>query len=466
MNDKETPDLTVNPEEAKETPDEIKEEPEIKEEKPAVVQQDGPENKKERKKKKKKEKTGDIEVSTKHLPLRIAAFAIAVIAAVGFITYGIVMIGHKSEGYETVEPDAIDSTVIYSGNLQLNYYFTGNSDEIKHKLNELKNRYGIVINRAYKLLDSRTEYDDFNNIHTINTSIGTAVKVIPELYDVLYDAYAKTLEQKGFNMFAGALYREWNSILVLDEPLEYDPLNNENEAERIKEISARVNDLNNFELIFDKDAQTVKLVVSGNYKAFVNEYELADAPIIDLNLLYDAYELKIISESLEKDGFDNGYFTSTNGLSLSLSAHDNEAVYDFLYVDDGTLSSAANAKMTKGSAMSRFRTNTASEKEYFYYTVEKDGKTYLRNPFITADGEFNDVILSSYTLSDTRSVVDVCYANIVLHAKKTAADAAAEAENMSGICVAYILQADEKPVLYTNKAADGVIVVNPKLTVS
>ena len=119
--------------------------------------------------------------------------------------------------------------------------------------------------------------------------------------------------------------------------------------------------------------------------------------------------------------------------------------------------------MTKGSAVSQFRAFPLEDNEYFYYTVENGGKTYKRNPYVTSDGEFKDVILSSYTLSDTRSVVDVCYANIVLHAEKTAAGVAAETEDMSGICAAYILQADEKPVLYTNKAADGVIVANPKL---
>ncbi len=412
--------------------------------------------------KKKKENLTDEEKSKKYLPLRIAAFVVAVIAAVGFLTYGIVMIGHKDEGYQTVEPDAVDDTVVYSGNLKFEYYFTGSSSEIKRSMNELRQKYGIAVNRIVKLFDADTEYDDFNNIHTVNTNIGKAVRVNTELYAVLEDAYAKTKENRGYNMFAGALYKEWNSILVLEDPAEYDPLNNKKEAERIKNISEMVNDLNNFELVFDKDAQTVKLVVSGKYKAFSNENELSDAPIIDLNLLYEAYEIKTVSESLGTDGYKNGYFTSSGGLSVSLSENDHDAVYDLLFYNNGAVQSAANAKMTKGSVLSQFRAFAYNDKEYYYYTVEMNGKTYRRNPFLTAGGEFNDVIMSSYVLSDSLSVVDTCYANIVLHAQKTAADVASEAEKLNA-AVAYILQNDAKPTLYMNKAAENVLAVNPDL---
>ena len=411
--------------------------------------------------KEKKEEEGS---SKKKLVLRIIGFAVALTVAVAAFTYGVVMIGHKDAGYNTVEADLVDSTLVNHGNLKFEYYFTGSSSEIKRALNGLRNRYGVALNRAFKMLDSETEYDGFNNIATVNVNNGAAVTVNQELYNVLFDAYTKTKENKGYNMFAGALYKEWNSILILEDPLEYDPLFNEAEAKRLQKIAETVNDLDNFELVFNSEAKSVKLSVSGNYKAFVSEYELTDAPIIDLNLLYDAYELTLIADVLNGEGYTNGYFTTASGLSLSLDEHDNEAVYDFLYLDEnGTLSSAANAKMTKCSVMSRFCVLPYKENEYYYYTAVKDGKTYNRNPYYTADGEFSGIIKSSYAISDKRSAADVCYANIVLFAAKTPEDAAKAIESFTDISAAYILQNDDKPTFYTNKAAEGVIVVNPAL---
>lgn len=391
--------------------------------------------------------------SKKKLVIRIVCFAVAVIVAVGAITYGVVMLGHMDEGYTTVEADVIDSTLIYQGNIVFQYYFTGSSDEMKKVLRELKNRYGVALSRVYRLIDAEVEYDGYNNIKTINKNPGTAVKVGDELYEVLKDAYEKTLLKKGYNMFAGALYREWNSILVLEDPYEFDPLNNETEKNRIEKISEQVNDLDNFELEFDDQAKTVKLTLSGKYRAFVNDFELTEAPVIDLNLLHDAYEIQLIADDLEEKGYNNGYFESANGLVLSLSGHDTGAQYYFLAYYNGGITAAAISDMKKKSAVSQFRAFPYNASEHYFHTVEKDGKTYRRNPYLPSDGVFSDVIMSSYILAENSPLADVCFYNIMLSYLKTAEDVAA-AVNGLDVSVAYILQSDSTNKLYMNKAAE------------
>ena len=403
---------------------------------------------------KKKEKKESVltEKERKYLPLRIVGFVLAVIIAVVAITYGVVMIGHKDEGYSKVDADVIDNTLIYQDNIDFRYYFTGSSDEIKTALNELRNRYGVALSRVYRLLDADKEYDGYNNIKTVNVNAGTAVKVGSELYETLKDAYAKTVEKSGYNMFAGALYRKWNSILILDDPLEFDPLYNENEKNRIEKISEAVNDLDNFGLEFDDSAMTVKLTVSGNYRAFVNEYELTDAPIIDLNLLHDAYEIQLIAADLEEKGYKDGFFSSDNGLMMSLSEHDRGLLYDFTLYDNGNIMPAATAGMKKGSVVSKTRAYAEKSREYFYYTADLDGVTYRRNPYVPSDGVFSDVVMSSYIYSDTSSLADVCYESIKIVSKKTAEEVSELVNSMKNPA-AYTLQSDTKPKLYTNSSA-------------
>ena len=395
----------------------------------------------------------DITVSEKHIPLRIVGFVLAVIVLIASFTYFFVMLGHKSEGYNDVEPELSNDTLVYYENIRFRYYFTGRSNDIKRQLKELRAEYTRALNRSYKLLDASVEYDQFNNIKTVNKSLGKKVVCSSELYATLKDAYARTLQNKGYNMFAGALYSEWNGVIILEDPLEYDPLFNEKEKTRLEAISEAVNDPGSFTLEFDDNDSSVKLSVSEKYASFVEEYELQDAPVIDLNLLHDAYELKLIADEIGGKGWVNGFFEMTSGLTLSLPEHETDVLIEYNSMFDGVENAAATVKMTKGSASSRFRSYAATEPEYRYYTAVKDGETYRRNPNITSSGTLNDVLASSFAFSSSASVVDVCYANIVLYAQTGAGDAAAAANAMTGVSAAYTLQADLEKTFYANAEA-------------
>lgn len=379
----------------------------------------------------------DINVSEKHVKLRTAAFILALVLAVSAFSVAIANIGKKEPGYYMIETDPDEEAPLYASGMDLRYYFEGSSNEIKQAMKFMREDYGTVLKRMYKLLDGENEYEGFQNIATLNKYSGKEINVNSELYAVLQDAYAKTLEEKGFNMFAGALYREWHSILILDEPAEFDPLYNDYERERIEKIAEMANDLENFSLEFlDDEKFTVKFTVSEKFLKFLEEMELEGA-LIDLNELHDAYMLDKVREIFDEKGYSNGYITTASGLTVSLASHSGE--YLIYSAPDGNIVQAGAVTAEPGTVCSLMKAVKFAEDEDYYYSLPEDD--LLRHPYFSVKtGNFADIINVSYVIGKN-SAADACYLNLQLNA----AESAEEIEALS--------DTPEFAVLYTTQTA-------------
>ena len=254
-------------------------------------------------------------ITKKNLWIRAIAFVLVGLIAIGAFVLTFLNLGGYEEGYNQVKGSTNKDVPLYETGISFYYYLSGSNMDMKQTMNYLKAEYTNVLSRLYVLIDSKHDYLGYTNIYTLNNNLGTEYQVSEELYDILYDAYERTLENDGYNMFAGALYSEWYEILILSEFEEFDPLNNDKENERIKKIQEMVSDLSNFELKFRNDGNKyVTFNCSKEYLDFIKEYELESFPIIDLNLLSDAYKIEYLSSHFKKIGFTDGYITSSSGL--------------------------------------------------------------------------------------------------------------------------------------------------------
>ena len=377
-----------------------------------------------------------IEVSEKHVGLRIAVTAVAFVIAVVAFTWGVVSIGKKDPGYQTIEAKVDAEAITYNNAVLYNYWFDGRSNEIKGKVSALTLVYTPILSAAYKQLDHQNTYSGQVSIGTVNQHRGEVVTVSPELYAILKDAYAKTLEGNGFNMFAGALYAEWKNIQILEDPTEFDPANNENSAERIHAIAAVVNDLSNFNLEFlDDRACSLRFSTSSAYEEFCREYEIT-AYALDLNNLKDAYILSMMGRSLIDAGYSIGHLTTPEGLALNTSPrgslkfdmHTWESSKDTVYASvelDGVFSAATFTAYGMGS-------------DYGY----KSGNLYRHLYFDVRTGDFADVLMSSVIISRDLDIVDNAYQTIILNTLKTEQEVKSYASELEkeGKLVSYVFQ--------------------------
>ena len=362
---------------------------------------------------KKRKHTADEEilVSDKHLGLRIAAFALAFVAAVSAFGIGIYQAAKKEPGYYVITPAVDKDAMRYANGITLEYYFSGSSSEIKDALREVTDRYSAVLQRAYKLLDPVNEYPGYVNLATINHNPGKELEVSEELFSVLTDALDKTAEERGFNLFAGALNAEWNSILTAEHAAEFDPLQNPDEAARLAVIAERTTDRADAVLtVTDAGRRAVRLDLSDRYRAFAAEYELPET-VLDLGLLKEAWMLDLAAAGLEQGFFRCGYLYTVSGLTRALSepGGGDNVLYAF---PQGEPEMAGLVPVRGSLACSRFKSFPLGE-ELGYYILETGGATHYRNPYLAVTPDFETPLAASYAITDG-SIVAACYHNICL----------------------------------------------------
>ena len=381
-----------------------------------------------------------LELSTKHIKLRIFLAVLFFVIAVTAFTVGVLNIGKKSAGYQSIEGNPDAEALLYNNAVGYKYFFDGTSNEIKREIRALKTVYTPILSAFYKQLDHHNVYTGQVSIGTINQNAGKEVSVSPELYAVLKDAYKRTLEKKGFNMFAGALYSEWDSILILEEPDDFDPLVNKSQADRLSAIAAEVSNLDNFTLEFLDDKKcTVRFSVSEKYSTFCREYEI-DAFALNLNLLEDAYRLSMMADALVSAGYELGYLYTKEGLVLNTSPRGSLG-YGMYTLENGNAVKYAELSINGVFSASAF--TAFGYGSYYHYSIDADGKTRYRHRYFDVEtGLMPEVLMSVCVLSSDMNLVENAYQSIILANLDSEADVEAYAKTLEaqGRVVSYVLQ--------------------------
>ncbi len=360
--------------------------------------------------------------------LKLVVFILAVAVAVAFITNGVVNIGHKDPGYYKVEVTPQVNVATFDSGLTFMYYADGSSNDIKHKLNEASAAYSQALDRCYKLLDEDDEYENYVNIATLNHNLGKEYAVSDELYFALTDAYAKTLDNTGYSMFTGALHGEWRTILYLSEPRDFDPLINADTQIRLSDIARAANAPDAVALtIVDADKRIVRLDCSAEYVELLRSYENNDA-YMSLNTLKDAYLLQLVSDSMRKAGFDDGYMYTESGISYTFDRSD--MVYGIYGFTGSEVAEAAAVIAEPKSVFCQLQAFPAGNGSY---AVEKDGITHFRHPWVDArTGECPDFIISAQLTSSSLTPVNAAYTALKMWFCKSDSELRSYCDGISG----------------------------------
>lgn len=399
---------------------------------------------------KEKKKTEYTPEEKRKLTIRIIAGVIAFIVAVVAFSIAARQLVHKDPGFYNVDTNPDEAAMLYSSGIKFVYHFEGSSNEIRAAQIELKNAYSSALSRIYKLLDAKNTYAGFINIAYVNANRGEEITLDSDLYSVLTSA--KELTDEGlFNMFGGALYNEWESIIILEDPADSDPLVNPGMADRMDTIVSAVNDGSNFEFkILDPAQRVISFEVSERYQSLEESNEFNTA-CIDLGWLREAYELMYVRDMLEKAGYNKGYFTASSGLTLTMSGLD-EGDYCMYGIEGTSPIQLAKTAMEPGSACASFRAFDLEDAPR-YYTVDVGGETVYRHPHYSEnDGKLRDNVLSCMVIDYSGDAVRAC----------CAANAAFALELENGklspipgldpdMLSAYILKAEQK-VIYADEA--------------
>ena len=335
---------------------------------------------------------------------------------------------------------------LYDSGIHFTYYFEGESTPIRSQQKALAAAYSEKLLEIRKLLDPKTAYGDLVNLAWLNQHPNEAVAVDETLFAILKDA------QTDWNPCAGALWAEWQSITVLSDAAEYDPLVNSESRSRMAELTAAVNGADAPVLELDEAGHTACLRLSEAYQAAAAAGEYA--PALDLGYLTEAYAILYVRDALEAEGWKTGYFTTDSGLSLAMSQVP-EGQYALPGLEGTTPVRLCAVEMKPGSAACALRTFRISEEEPGYYTVETPAGPACRHPNLsTKTGEVYDDLLCAWAVSDRGDLIAACRS---AYAAVTAQDLSPDGLAADPALLTAVVFAAEPATVYADRAHAGTI---------
>ncbi len=336
----------------------------------------------------------------KNQKFRVAAFFVALAAAVTAFTVGIVSLNAREDGWYRIDASAADDGTDYSAGFDFYYYFEGGSNEIRRETRAVTAAYSRAAERAYKLFDSVNTYDGYVNLASVCQAAGQWVAVPQELYGALRTAYGLTESDGLYSVFAGALHREWEILLYLQEPSRTDPINDPDEAQRL----AAVNTDGALSLSFRDGSPEVKLEKSTDYQAAEAALELA--PALDFGLLRDALTAQVIAQALAEEGFDRGQLITHGGFLYALPGA-GELELKLLGFPEGEAEPLETISCTGGTAVACCFALPDTAEATGYYTVSDGTEPRYRSLHYNArTGECPDTVLSAYAVAEACEPAD------------------------------------------------------------
>ena len=173
------------------------------------------------------------------------------------------------------------------------------------------------------------------------------------------------------------------------------------EAERIARIAGAVRPENGIRLTLSEGegGTTACLTVPEEYRRLAEELEIS-APVLDLNLLRDAYLMDLVAEDMKAAGYPDYVLFSKSGLALTARAKETLIVS---VMKDGE--AAATLSAAGPAASIRFAAGELRSDGYGAYTVNGLKRHYW---FDARTGGFRDTVDQAVMAGPARAVDLAC----------------------------------------------------------
>ena len=346
--------------------------------------------------------------TNKKFIINIVAFVIVLAIAATAFSVGFTQLTKQDEGIALIEEYPDSDAGLYAQDFELYYNLYGKQSDIKAVKKALSELFSTRLLYIYKLTDPENEYENMNNLATINHNPGQAVKIDETLYNMLKRAYG--LSSDGYSLFAGGFYKTFNALIYAGDAQEQDPIINPENREMIASLLASALDPAN-NLAFNDDTLEVTLTVSDSLK---NNSYAESMPVVDLNYLRNAFLANEIAAYLSDKGYKEGYILTKDGLTVMLRSFAGGSY--ILNRKDGTSERVPITTGSCSSSINNFFTGILDAGEYSL--TGKGGEDIIRTPFIIlTETGLNDAIESVMSISESGDAVSAKYSAMMLLTK-------------------------------------------------
>ncbi len=295
-----------------------------------------------------------------------------------------------------------DTDLPFNEELAFNYRIGSSDVNPSVELKTVTSLYTDAAEKAYKLFDSATEYDETVNLASLNANPNREVEVDP----LLYDAFSLLSDNDVRLHYLYPVYREYESICV-----------SENEIYAAKRDPVLDDDAKAyFDALFDfastddhialrlLDDSKVMLYVSQAYLDFASEHDIDG--FIDLYWMRNAFVVDAIADSLIENGYLYGNITSYDGFARNLDTSNGYEITLFDRHDD-IINPAARITYSGSASFVTFRDYPIILLDNHRYYSYPDGRTVT--PYVTFEDRRSVTGIQDLTVaSKTRSCAYMC----------------------------------------------------------
>lgn len=305
-----------------------------------------------------------VEVSEKHIILRVVILIIAILGVIGSVIFIIVNLSTKDKGWTRIE--------LSRNRLNDSYYFYYNlGDEPTKEYKELTNLYKAHLEKAYILFDAEEEFEDVNNVYYINNNPNKEITVD----SLLYNSIKEVMDSGSNTIFMGGIVSYYDAIILgsASNATYYDIKTNDVMKERANKYISYINDTNHFEFKLLGDNK-VKLYESEEFMKFLSDYEV---DVLNFSYLKNAFILDYLDQVFSSKLYKSGYIYSLDGYLLNLGSHI-EYTFDVLDETDSKVSKIASLKYAEKRNIVTFKNTITSSADLNYIKVLNDNtrRTY------------------------------------------------------------------------------------------
>lgn len=317
----------------------------------------------------------NVEVSDKHVALRVVFFVLAVVIAIGAFAYALIAILNVPNGWMQIEASA--SEISAANELSFYYYVSSERGEARAEKNAVTQAYSEACVNVYRLFDAIT--DNGNNVRAVNLNLNKAVSVDPALYQAF-----KTLSECDVKLlFMAPIYERLSNIFYANgdyEAKQFDPSFNPVEKAFWDEVLTYINNPDDVSLdLLENNA--VRLNVSEGYANYAEKNGIKN--FVDFFHLKNAFVVDYVVDTLFAKGYKVGFVSSDDGFTRTLSGERSDVTVTLFDGVGGLPVACAQLNFKQSlSAVNLHSFKIRASEQYFYRY--SDGTTV--SPFVSYDG--------------------------------------------------------------------------------
>lgn len=340
-----------------------------------------------------KKELSEVEVSSKHVVLRIILFVLFLGIGISGIVIGCTYDStHLESGWHEV---TAQEGLSNAQDIKFMYLFNKSKRDNASDMKEISTYYTSVCNYSFRLFEDEERYDEFKNLAFINANPNTDITINEDLYNVF-----KTIVTNSCDVIYYApiysVYSELFSSTTDGEAKDNDPYYNDGIKNYFLEVTSFIKN-GDIKLVL-KENNTINLNISSDYLEYCSQNNIKK--YISFNYMYNSVFVDFVADKLLYANLVNFRVYSYDGF---VRTHfDNDTVknsYQFYTYFDNVVVPACTLNLKSSFSLVEIKTFpiTTGEDSYVY----SDKK--FAHHFLDDNGNYSSCIESLILYSNDDS---------------------------------------------------------------